>query len=187
MTKDGLSRMLAFSDGIVAVALTLLVLPLTDFFRSIKKENVFYTICSPSFLKLFFSFAVSFLVIYSFWDAHRKMFEGKTKISHQAAVLNKWWLFTIVLVPAVTSVIWDENVTNGIYIYMVIIVSNSMLLYKLRKVMDGDYKLYNDITLILILLSSVILLLFPFLSYRVFFILIFSGILHRLFPKLFFD
>ncbi|WP_050676709.1 TMEM175 family protein [Lactiplantibacillus plantarum] len=185
--KDELSRTLAFSDAVVAVALTLLVLPLTDIFSKEKHIDLLNTMTLSTILSSFMSFLVSFFVIYSFWVAHRHIFSSVREISKKTDTLNAWWLFTLVLIPAATAMNWANIHNQGMYVYSLVILINSLILQRLKASINGSYKLYNSSMLILMFLSFMILLFFPNIGYKVYFSLFFSGVMQRLFPNIFYD
>lgn len=109
------------------------------------------------------------------------------EISKKTDTLNAWWLFTLVLIPAATAMNWANIHNQGMYVYSLVILINSLILQRLKASINGSYKLYNSSMLILMFLSFMILLFFPNIGYKVYFYLFFSGVMQRLFPNIFYD
>ena len=72
-TPRGLDRLVKFSDATVAIAITLLILPLVDFAGDIAHESLGKVLTTHS--GAIISFAVTFAVIGRFWFAHHRIFE----------------------------------------------------------------------------------------------------------------
>jgi uncharacterized membrane protein len=101
-TPPGPERLLALSDGVVAIALTLLVLDL-----KVPAETVLRHTDSASELAAvlghdtdqLISYFVSFYVIAQFWLAHHRVFRVVTGHSEGLAWWNFAFLFTITIIP----------------------------------------------------------------------------------------
>lgn len=99
-------RLVAFTDAVVAIAITLLALPLVELgtreatdegrlpLGRLLDENAFSLI----------GFAIGFFVIARLWWAHHRVFGHVVRWSGGMVVLNTLWLFTIVLLPVATSI-----------------------------------------------------------------------------------
>lgn len=104
--KDaGLDRMMLFSDGVFAIAITLLVLPLAD--AEIPDGRVGETLLElvPRML----TFALSFAVIGRFWLVHHQMFRPVERTDRTLPALNMVYLFTIAFLPFPTSVLGEHG------------------------------------------------------------------------------
>ncbi len=102
-SESAFRRLVNFSDAVVAIAITLLILPLVDSASSIGAMGV------GEFFKdnraRLFAFALSFVVIGSFWWAQHKMFE-RVKSYNSVLVWGMFlWLFSIVFLPFPTELI----------------------------------------------------------------------------------
>jgi uncharacterized membrane protein len=93
----------AFTDAAVAIALTLLVLPLVDTAR--ESRNIPLHTLVHEHGGDFLAFIVSFLVIGRFWRVHRRLFEVLTHLDEGLTVLNLAWLFGIVFLPVPTALL----------------------------------------------------------------------------------
>ena len=95
-TERGFDRLVNFSDAVVAIAITLLVLPLVDSAREFHDGNV------ADFLALnadgLFTFALSFVVIGNFWRLQHRLYESLT--GYNAALLWATLLRPFIIVDA---------------------------------------------------------------------------------------
>ncbi len=100
-------RLVFFTDAIVAIAATLLVLPLVD------KASEFYGGTTPppptwEFLSeispSLVAFAISFAVIVRLWSVHHRLFASVVALDPALVALNMLWAFTIVFLPLPTEI-----------------------------------------------------------------------------------
>lgn len=101
-TRLGYERLTFFADAVVAIAITLLVLPLVD----IPYEG------SGSVGKLisehgteFFAFALSFVVIARLWVAHHGLSEYLDAYNPALRGITLLWLLTIIFLPFPTELL----------------------------------------------------------------------------------
>lgn len=100
------SRIVAFSDGVFAIAITLLVLNLTvpahlpnaDLGSALLDER-----------QDFFAFALSFAVIGRFWLIHHRFFGDVVGFDSRLIVFNLFYLAWIVLIPFSSRVLGDHG------------------------------------------------------------------------------
>ncbi|MEU5941046.1 TMEM175 family protein [Micromonospora sp. NPDC047548] len=103
-----LQRITAFTDGGVAIALTLLVLPLVNFAdESTARQSVAQLFAEH--LGDLLSFAVSFLVIALFWRTHRHLYEQLVDYDEHLLILNTMWLMAVVFLPFPTARLFVET------------------------------------------------------------------------------
>ncbi|TWF81158.1 putative membrane protein [Pseudonocardia hierapolitana] len=106
MTEPGgAERLVFFTDAVVAIAITLLVLPLVDAVGEAVDAGRSATEVITGNLGQFFSFLLSFAVIARLWSAHHRLFDGVTTASRRVVGLNMLWLLTIVVLPFPTEMI----------------------------------------------------------------------------------
>lgn len=97
-------RLVAFSDGVVAIAITVLILPLTDISLDELGPDPIPTLFDRySFLMI--SFCISWLVIISFWFVHHRMFELIGSVDRRLMRLCALWLFGVAVFPFPASLI----------------------------------------------------------------------------------
>lgn len=109
-TERGFDRLVNFSDAIVAIAATLLVLPLVDLASATTSGQVDATIreAIPQLL----IFVLSFLVVTRFWFSHHRFFEGIDKYSSRLMMFNLVWLLGIVVMPFTSELIAKASSTD---------------------------------------------------------------------------
>ena len=85
-------RLIAFTDAIIAIAATIMVLelavPVVDSWRGLAAEW-------PTFL----AYLISYIMIYLVWYSHHNLFEKATVVSTRTFLINGLWLFFLTLVP----------------------------------------------------------------------------------------
>lgn len=172
MTKGkDLERLSAFSDAIVAVAITLLVLPLTDLFKGDGNLAVIDILKSYEFISTFSSLIISCFVIYGFWAKHRRVFENITEIKKSVERINKLWLFSIILIPAATNINFSTNSVVGIWIYGGVLLVSSVTLQAMNAIVHPDVKFYQSSTIVILTISLILVTLVPTLGHTVFYLL----------------
>lgn len=115
-------RLIAFSDGVVAIAITLLILPLTEIHRG-PDANVRQVVVEN--WNALFAFALSFAVIANYWTIHHDIFRPVRHHTPRLVLLNMLWLATIVFLPFPAALIADD-VDGGfgtLYIGTLLVVS----------------------------------------------------------------
>lgn len=97
-------RLIAFSDGVVAIALTVLILPLTNIdLGELGDDPIPQLVNRYSFLLV--GFAVSWFVIISFWMTHHQLFSMIGRVDSPMMHLNLLWLFGVVVFPFPASLL----------------------------------------------------------------------------------
>lgn len=106
MDRRALDRVTAFTDAAVAIALTLLVLPLVDIAHggsgpvsALLREH------DDDVL----AFLLSFFVVMAFWRGHRRLFEPLVRLDETLLSLNVLWLLGVVFLPVPTAVLTFEG------------------------------------------------------------------------------
>jgi uncharacterized membrane protein len=117
-TEHGLRRLVSFGDAVVAIAITLLILPLVDAAGSIDSRGV-ATFLDDNKLRLF-AFVLSFVVIGNFWYKHHQMYEKVAAYDTLLVSAGFLWLLSIVFLPFPTELIGSANkvLTAGHALYI---------------------------------------------------------------------
>jgi len=122
--QRGLDRIVNLSDAVVAIAATLLVLPLADSAqdlsepggREILREN------ADNLL----AFGVSFVVICRLWRSHHELYRKVDGFSGPLIWANFAWLFSIAFLPFPTELISNgihDPTSNALYIGTILLAS----------------------------------------------------------------
>lgn len=98
-------RLVFFTDAVVAIAMTLLILPLLESVSDAVREGldtVGYLMENQGRLV---AFALSFVIISGFWRGHDRLFEPVERQDNMLFRLNVAWMFTIVWLPVATALV----------------------------------------------------------------------------------
>src|SRR3954451_3880887 len=118
-TERGLDRFITFLDAVVAIAITLLVLPLTEIIVGTHPPPHAAEVFTQNGAR-FWSFLLSFAVIARLWLAHHRMVERVGAYNAAFLLVNLGWALTIVFLPfatLLTSVYRAEDrLAIGVYI-----------------------------------------------------------------------
>jgi uncharacterized membrane protein len=141
-------RLIAFADAVVAIAITLLVLPLAEVPRDEQGDTI-HSFSGQLTLDLspLIGFAVSFFVIARFWWGHHQTFAPVRRWSWPLVAVNVLWLFTIVLLPAVTAVAFEYDPRKNplaVAVYVATMLVSSLLLTGLSVVVHLDRTVAPD-------------------------------------------
>jgi uncharacterized membrane protein len=115
----GVARTLALTDAVVAIAMTLLVLPLVEVSGEVDSSELGRFV--GDHWDLFLSFVISFVVIYVFWTAHGVAFrrvEDLVVDIRGLSLLNMWWLLLIAFLPFPTAVVGHDLSTTSAPVYI---------------------------------------------------------------------
>ncbi|MCD4853196.1 DUF1211 domain-containing protein [Arthrobacter sp. AK01] len=96
-------RLQAFTDAVVAIALTLLILPLMDSVGELADHDGTTAQWLAEEQYALLGFVLSFVLIAVFWVHHHRLFHKVRRIDSGLLWLTVAWMFTIVLMPVATS------------------------------------------------------------------------------------
>ncbi|QNE36298.1 TMEM175 family protein [Leifsonia shinshuensis] len=102
----GFDRLVNFSDAVVAIAITLLILPLVDSSSEVAREGIGHYF-QDNFWQLI-AFAISFVVIARLWMVHHQVFGWIEGYTNGLLWLNMLWLASIVFMPFTANVLSDS-------------------------------------------------------------------------------
>jgi uncharacterized membrane protein len=122
-------RMKFFTDAVVAIAMTLLILPLLESITAAVEEEL----TTAGYLRensgSLFSFALSFLIIARLWMSHHSLYEHVERYTHTLMWLNVAWMFTIVWLPVPTSMVGRMDTDRlQVALYVGTIAANALVL-----------------------------------------------------------
>ncbi len=132
--KTGLDRLLFFSDAVMAIAITLLVidLRLPEMARSAAASGL-----GPALLELwpnYLGYLLSFFVIGNYWLSHHRLFRPIVRYDDRLALLNLVFLFFIALLPFSTRLIGLYPGTRAaIIVYSLNVLPLGILSYALTR------------------------------------------------------
>jgi uncharacterized membrane protein len=101
-TERGLDRFITFLDAVVAIAITLLVLPLTEIVVGAHPPSHAGEVFTQSGAR-FWAFLLSFAVIFRLWLAHHRIVERVGAYDAVFVWVNVGWSLTVVFLPFATQ------------------------------------------------------------------------------------
>jgi uncharacterized membrane protein len=187
-------RLKAFCDAVVAIAMTLLILPLMESVGVAASDHLSaFEWLSRNGGQLF-SFVLSFVLIANLWITHHDLFTGVHRVTTSFIWLTIAWMFTIVWLPIPTALGGQLPRDAGqeiLYIGTLALTGVAMFLsrlYVLRHPALHDVRearlragLAADlIKVAMFLLVLAVALVFPIVGYWAMLLLLLVGPLHRL-------
>jgi uncharacterized membrane protein len=136
---------MAFADAVVAIAVTLLILPLVEFATDLPEGKGLGAVLVDHAGQIG-GFALSFAVIWLLWTAHHREMEHFTAYDETVLRLTLLFLFSIVTLPFVTQLLTSELYTEGaVPLYDGVLLAASLSLAGLAwwgrrhpELLDGD-------------------------------------------------
>ena len=118
-TERGLERLIFFTDAVVAIAITLVVLPLVDEAKDLDRRSVAEFLSEDSAALI--AAAISFAVIGAFWRDHHRLFERASGYTPTLLRANLIWLAGGVVFLPVATVLYvsagrDDRVAIAVYL-----------------------------------------------------------------------
>ena len=126
---DSAERLVFFTDAVVAIALTLLVLPLVDLVPEARRSAPDLSSLLRENLAELGSFLLSFLVIFRFWWAHHQLFRHVSRLNGALMRWNVLWMLSIVFLPWPTAIITAYDTSPGtvlLYVGTLLVSSGSL-------------------------------------------------------------
>lgn len=126
-------RLKAFVDAVVAIAMTLLILPLLENVSEFAREGKSPLDYVQQEYSQLFSFALSFLIIAIFWTNHHRVFDRVEHAVNPLVWLQLAWMFTIVWLPVATAMLGSMNTdTTQKVLYIGALLASSLLMLATR-------------------------------------------------------
>jgi uncharacterized membrane protein len=195
-TERGLDRLVNFSDAAVAIAITLLVLPLVDIAGTIGNLSVGELVAEHWGALL--GFVISFAVIGRFWTIHHRVFEWVESYSRPLVGANLVWLASIAFIPFTTNVLAnaanDRADVDALYIGTMIVTTAAMLLMEVilqrnPQLVREDSRDKIDLLrasapMIILVVCLVLVIILPKVGMWWLLLLLLSGPLHALLARI---
>ncbi|RYE29318.1 MAG: DUF1211 domain-containing protein, partial [Sphingobacteriaceae bacterium] len=159
------TRLEAFSDGVIAIIITIMVLEL----KVPHADNMNAII---AVLPVFFSYVLSFIYVGIYWNNHHHLFFAVDKINGKVLWANLHLLFWLSLIPFGTEWMGENHFTKWpVLMYGFLLLMNAFafvtLAFLLKKQAGADSKLsrafgkdWKGKTSILIYITAIVLALF---------------------------
>jgi uncharacterized membrane protein len=184
-----LDRLLTFVDAVVAIAITLLVLPLAEAGGEVGEGDAAQVLSTH--VDDLFGFALSFVVIAQLWLGQHRIVSGLVRQSTALIWLLLAWAFTIVFLPFPTSLVTttDHDALAEILYVGTMAVSSAVLAIvawvirsdrSLRDTDEAPDVVTSASVTVAFLLALTIMLVFPDLGYWPLLLLALIGPVERL-------
>jgi uncharacterized membrane protein len=176
-----LDRLVTFTDAVVAIAITLLVLPLVDAVGESVAARVRPVEVITENQPQIYSFLLSFAVIARLWVVHRRMFEKVVADSTPLLFWSMAWLLTIVVLPFPTEMIggYGDDWFTAVF-YVGTILASSVCLSVLAFMIHGPVGASGAVsTTAILVVAFVLTALVPGVTYFALLLLVFSSLLNR--------
>jgi uncharacterized membrane protein len=98
-------RLKAFVDAVVAIAMTLLILPLLESVSEGANDGVSTGAFLAEHRGQIVSFVLSFVLIALFWTEHHRQYARVLRVSSPLMFINIAWMLTIVWLPVPTAML----------------------------------------------------------------------------------
>lgn len=130
-TDRGFDRIVNFGDAVVAISITLLVLPLVDLHGQSPDAGVGDLLRHHGFEVV--AFFLSFVVIGQLWLAHHRIFERAGSYDDVLLGLHLLWLLSIAFLPFPTALLGtSDNGRGETVLYIGALLASSLCLAALR-------------------------------------------------------
>lgn len=187
-------RAKAFFDAVVAIAMTLLILPLMESVGEVADASGTTLEWLTEHQSQLTSFVLSFAIIAMFWMNHQRMFEGVERVTTSLLWISMVWLLTIVWLPVATALSgrMDASDTLAKLLYIGSMVLTSLCGMAQRIYLMRHPELHHvrpavlreglgaDISMcVLFSISLVVAVLVPQIGYYALFLMVLTGVVQR--------
>jgi uncharacterized membrane protein len=129
----GKSRLEAFSDGVLAIVITIMVLEL-----KVPHETTWDSLVPV--MPVFFSYVLSFVYVGIYWNNHHHMLHTVTHVTGTVLWANLHLLFWLSLFPFVTSWVGENNLAAvPSALYGVVLLAAACAYYVLQQVIIASH------------------------------------------------
>ena len=126
---DSAERLKFFTDAVVAIAMTLLILPLLESVSEAASEGLGAGEYVGDHGDQIFAFLLSFAIIARFWVSHERLYDTVERWTGWLMVLNIVWMLTIVVLPVVTAMVGSmEGDRFLVGLYVGTMLANSLVM-----------------------------------------------------------
>ena len=134
-TRSGLQRVEAFSDGVIAIIITIMVLELKlpEHIGQTGKSFEFWNSLVVPLAPKLIAYVLSFLVVAVLWLNHKSLVDHLKYSTHRVVWVNMVLLFFMSFIPFVTHLIGETHVQSvGVALYGSVLLACSLSFAALR-------------------------------------------------------
>lgn len=121
-------RMVFFSDAVIAISITLLILPLLDAVKTAQEKGLSGDEYIEENAGIFATFVLSFAMSIEYWRQHEMLFHYVRRYTEAIRFLNPLFLLFIVTLPISTALATELAVKGGSVVPVVLYVVNLLLI-----------------------------------------------------------
>lgn len=195
----GAERASAFIDAVVAIAMTLLILPLMESVSDIGDAGGTTLRWLAEHEQQLVSFVLSFVIIAMFWMFHHRLFVLVEAITSRLMWLLVGWLLTIVWLPVATAITgaMDEGDDLAKIVYVGSMIATACFSLTIRLYLRRHPSLHRNAataltagiaadlsTVLLFAIALTVALLVPAIGYYALFLMLLTPLVQRLLLRL---
>lgn len=195
----GAERASAFIDAVVAIAMTLLILPLMESVSDIGDAGGTTLHWLAEHEQQLVSFVLSFVIIAMFWMFHHRLFVLVEAITSRLMWLLVGWLLTIVWLPVATAITgaMDEGDNLAKIVYVGSMIATACFSLTIRLYLRRHPQLHRNAataltagiaadlsTVLLFAIALTVALLVPAIGYYALFLMLLTPLVQRLLLRL---
>lgn len=195
----GAERAKAFIDAVVAIAMTLLILPLMESISDASDAESSAAVWFAEHQWQLVSFVVSFVIIAMFWINHHRVFARVERVTAAFLWICMAWLLTIVWLPVATAMSGrmegDDPLVKTVYIGSMVLTSVVVLWQRLYlRAHPGLHDISPDsmrhgmavelAMLVLFVVALIVAVTVPVIGYYAMFLMGLSGVVQNLFARI---
>ncbi|HTN58527.1 MAG TPA: TMEM175 family protein [Protaetiibacter sp.] len=195
----GAERASAFIDAVVAIAMTLLILPLMESVSDIGDAGGTTLHWLAEHEQQLVSFVLSFVIIAMFWMFHHRLFVLVEAITSRLMWLLVGWLLTIVWLPVATAITgaMDEGDNLAKIVYVGSMIATACFSLTIRLYLRRHPQLHRNpataltagiaadlSTVLLFAIALTVALLVPAIGYYALFLMLLTPLVQRLLLRL---
>ncbi|KRB38609.1 TMEM175 family protein [Microbacterium sp. Root180] len=186
------TRLEAFTDGVFAIAATLLVLDLTTHDLGSVSTDVQMWSALGDMGYLFVNFALSFVLLCLLWMVHVQQFEHVARVDSTMVWLNNGRLLFVVLVPFATNLTTEYSefvaarLAMPVTFFLAILFSWLQWQWAVRKrdvmlpdLTAADAAAYGRSSLSALIIAATVVVLAPWIGSAAFLLFLLDGVLTR--------
>ncbi len=188
----------AFIDAVVAIAMTLLILPLMESVSEISASNGTAMEWAFEHSDLIVSFVLSFVIIAMFWLNHHRLFNVVDRLTNAALWLLVAWMLTIVWLPVATAISGHLSAKDASakVIYVGSMILTALLSFAVRTYLARHGELHRatpeqlrsgmavDLTLALLFgIALLVAVMFPCIGYLSMLVMFANPLVQRAFER----
>jgi uncharacterized membrane protein len=137
------SRIEAFSDGVMAIIITIMILEI-----KVPHQNTIGSL--QPLIPVFISYVLSFIYVGIYWNNHHHMFQATKNINGKILWANLFLLFWLSLIPFATSWVGEQHFSTipmSIYGFILLMcaISYTLLQNKIMKLEGKESVLYQAV------------------------------------------